>query len=106
MTDSHKWVAGHGRPATHDVVVIGGGAAGLSAALALGRARRRLTVVDAGAPRNAPAAHMQGFLSRDGMPPLELVAAGRDEVRRYGVEVIEDQVHEIEPGFSINLASV
>jgi cation diffusion facilitator CzcD-associated flavoprotein CzcO len=52
----------------YDVVVVGGGAAGLSAALVLGRARRRMAVVDAGAPCNAPAAHMQGFLSRDGMP--------------------------------------
>ena len=50
----------------YDVVIIGGGAAGLSAALVLSRARRRVLVVDAGAPRNAPAAHMHGFLSRDG----------------------------------------
>ena len=72
MADRSTWVAGHGRPATHDVVVVGGGAAGLSAALVLGRARRqRVAVIDAGAPRNAPAAHMQGFLSRDGMPPPE-----------------------------------
>ena len=47
-----------------DVFVIGGGAAGLSAALVLGRARRAVAVVDAGRPRNAPAAHMQGYLSR------------------------------------------
>ena len=53
----------------YDVAVVGGGAAGLSAALVLARARRGVVVVDAGAPRNAPAAHMQGFLSRDGMPP-------------------------------------
>ena len=57
------------------MVVVGGGAAGLSAALVLGRARRRVAVVDAGAPRNAPAAHMHGFLSRDGMPPADLLAA-------------------------------
>ena len=64
---------------TYDVAIVGGGAAGLSAALVLGRARRRVVVVDAGAPRNAPAAHMQGFLSRDGMPPADLLAsrAGR-----------------------------
>jgi thioredoxin reductase len=69
---------------TYDVLVIGGGAAGLSASLVLSRARRSVLVVDAGAPRNAPAAHMQGFLSRDGMPPAELLAAGRAEVTGYG----------------------
>ena len=53
----------------YDVVVVGGGAAGLNGALMLARSRRSVVVVDAGAPRNAPAAHMQGFLSRDGMPP-------------------------------------
>jgi glycine/D-amino acid oxidase-like deaminating enzyme len=53
----------------YDVVIVGGGAAGLSAALVLSRARRAVAVVDAGAPRNAPAAHMHGFLSRDGLPP-------------------------------------
>ena len=88
---------------TYDVVVVGGGAAGLSAALVLGRARRRIAVVDAGAPRNAPAAHMQGFLSRDGMPPADLLAAGRAEVTGYGVELIADQVAVIEPGFSVRL---
>jgi thioredoxin reductase len=50
-------------------VVVGGSAAGLSAALVLSRARRSVLVVDFGAPRNAPAAHMHGFLSRDGLPP-------------------------------------
>ena len=90
---------------TYDVVVVGGGAAGLSAALVLGRARRRVAVVDAGTPRNAPAAHMQGFLSRDGMPPSDLLAAGRAEVRNYGVELIEDTVVEITPGFTLRLGS-
>jgi len=51
----------------YDVLVVGGGAAGLSAALVLARARRSVVVVDAGAPRNAPAAHLHGFLSRDGL---------------------------------------
>ena len=73
----------------YDVVIVGGGAAGLSAALVLGRARRRVAVVDGGAPRNAPAAHMHGFLSRDGMPPADLLAAGRDEAAAYGVEFID-----------------
>jgi thioredoxin reductase len=89
---------------SYDVVVVGGGAAGLSAALVLGRARRRVAVVDAGAPRNAPAAHMQGFLSRDGMSPADLLAAGRVEVTGYGVELVEDQVVGIEDGFMVRLA--
>jgi thioredoxin reductase len=67
-----------------DVVIIGGGAAGLSAALVLARARRRVLVVDSRTPRNGPAAHMHGFLSRDGMPPRDLLAVGRAEVEGYG----------------------
>jgi thioredoxin reductase len=90
---------------TFDVVVVGGGAAGLNAALVLGRARRRVAVVDAGQPRNAPAAQMYGFLSRDGMPPTDLLAAGRAEVKRYGVEVIDDQVTEIDGAFDVRLGS-
>jgi thioredoxin reductase len=89
---------------SYDVAIVGGGAAGLSAALVLGRARRRVAVVDAGEPRNAPAAHMQGFLSRDGMPPAELLAAGRAEVRGYGVDLVDDRVLGIETGFTLRLA--
>ena len=82
---------------THDdVIVIGGGAAGLSAALVLTRARRTVTVVDAGAPRNAPAAHMQGFLSRDGLEPRRLLAIGRDEVAGYGGVILDGTVAGIE----------
>jgi thioredoxin reductase len=88
----------------YDVVVVGGGAAGLSAALVLGRARRHVAVVDAGSPRNAPADHMHGFLSRDGLAPKELLATGRAELQAYGVEVIEDDVVEAEPGFVVRLA--
>ncbi|GAA2311951.1 NAD(P)/FAD-dependent oxidoreductase [Streptomyces hawaiiensis] len=80
------------------VVVIGGGAAGLSAALVLGRARHRTLVVDAGEPRNAPAAHMQGYLTRDGMPPAEFLALGREEIARYGVELVRDRVAEVARG--------
>jgi thioredoxin reductase len=90
-------------PVPYDVVVVGGGAAGLSAALVLGRARRRVAVVDAGSPRNAPAEHMQGFLSRDGMPPADLLAHGRAEVSAYGVELIADRVEMIETGFLVRL---
>jgi len=88
-----------------DVVVVGGGAGGLSAALVLVRARRAVVVVDAGAPRNAPAAHLHGFLSRDGMPPRELLAAGRAEVSGYGGRLIDDTVVAIDPGFQVRLAN-
>ena len=75
-----------------DVVVIGGGAAGLSGALMLTRSRRSVLVIDAGEPRNAPAEGVHGFLSRDGMNPFELLELGRAEVRRYGGEVISGRV--------------
>lgn len=70
-----------------DVVVIGGGAAGLSAALMLGRARRRVLVIDAGEPRNRFAEHMHGVLGHDGLSPWELVRRGREEVAGYGVNL-------------------
>lgn len=92
----------------YDVVVVGGGAAGLSAALVLGRARRRTLVIDAGEPRNAPAAHMQGFLTRDGMSPAEFLAVGRREIAAYGVERTEGLVTAAAPdgddGFALALA--
>jgi hypothetical protein len=65
----------------YDVVVVGGGAAGLSGALTLARALRSVLVVDAGSPRNAPAAGVHNYLGREGMPPGELLAQGRREVR-------------------------
>ncbi|MFJ5837379.1 NAD(P)/FAD-dependent oxidoreductase [Streptomyces shenzhenensis] len=68
----------------YDVVVVGAGPAGLSAALMLGRARRSVLVIDEGRPRNAPAEHMYGFLSRDGVAPGDLLEAGRREVESYG----------------------
>ncbi len=89
---------------TYDVAVIGGGAAGLSAALVLGRARRKVAVIDAGTPRNAAATHLQGFISRDGMAPDELLARGREEVIGYGVDVVEDRVTAIDLGFVIRRA--
>ncbi|GAA1752045.1 NAD(P)/FAD-dependent oxidoreductase [Agromyces humatus] len=70
-----------------DVIIIGGGSAGLSAALQLGRSRRSVLVLDSGAPRNRFAPHMHGVLGRDGWSPLDLLAAGRDEVERYGVVI-------------------
>ncbi|MFJ2006209.1 NAD(P)/FAD-dependent oxidoreductase [Streptomyces chartreusis] len=92
---------------SYEVVVVGGGAAGLSAALVLGRARRRTLVVDAGEPRNAPAAHMQGYLSRDGMSPAEFLAVGREEIARYGVELVRDRAVDVtrDGDFTVALAS-
>lgn len=87
-----------------DVLVVGGGAAGLTAAVVLARAGRAVAVVDAGAPRNAPAAHMHGFLSREGMPPADLLVAGRAEAAGYGAALIEGTVAAIDPGFLIGLA--
>ncbi|MGX1268485.1 NAD(P)/FAD-dependent oxidoreductase [Streptomyces phaeoluteigriseus] len=91
---------------SYEVIVVGGGAAGLSAGLVLGRARRRTLVVDAGEPRNAPAAHMQGYLSRDGMSPAEFLATGREEIARYGVELVRDRAVDATRGedFTVTLA--
>jgi thioredoxin reductase len=80
---------------TYDVAIIGGGAAGLSAALVLARAGRAVVVVDDGQPRNAPAAHMHGFLSRDGFPPGELLDLGRAEVTSYGARMLEGTATEL-----------
>lgn len=66
-----------------DVIIVGGGPAGLSAALVLGRCRRRVLVCDAGAPRNASSRHLHGFLTRDGINPMELLSIGRDQLRPY-----------------------
>lgn len=84
------------QPARYDVIVVGGGAAGLSSALALARARRSVLVIDAGEPRNAPAAHVHNYLGREGTPPQELLAIGRREVTGYGGEVVTDRVTRIE----------
>jgi thioredoxin reductase/SAM-dependent methyltransferase len=75
-----------------DVAVVGGSAAGLAAALQLGRQRRSVIVVDSGEPRNAPAAHMHSYLGHEGQPPAELTTIGREEVRTYGGEVLDGRV--------------
>lgn len=92
---------------SYDVVVAGGGAAGLNGALMLARSRRSVLVIDAGQPRNAPAEGVHGLLARDGMPPAELVALGREEVRRYGGQVVTGEITEAvrdEDGFTLGLA--
>lgn len=72
----------------YDVIIVGGGPAGLSAALVLGRCRRNVLVVDEGEPRNRWALHLHGYLTRDGMNPRDFLRCGREEIRRYGVEFI------------------
>ncbi|MFL6053490.1 MAG: NAD(P)/FAD-dependent oxidoreductase [Actinoallomurus sp.] len=91
----------------YDVVVVGGGAAGLSGGLTLARSRRSVVVIDAGSPRNAPAAGVHGFLSRDGIPPAELLERGRAEVRGYGGQVVPGEVDAVardDDGFVVTLA--
>jgi thioredoxin reductase len=89
---------------TWDVIVIGGGAAGLSAALVLGRARREVLVVDAGSPSNAPAHGIGGLLGQDGRPPADFYADARRELEQYpSVEVRAGQVVNGEPGFRLGL---
>ena len=79
-------------PVDVDVVVVGGGGAGLSAATVLARSRRSVVVVDAGHPRNAPAAGVHAFLGHDGLPPGELLARGRAELASYGSVVVDGTV--------------
>jgi thioredoxin reductase len=77
----------------YDVIIIGGGPCGLSAALALGRCRRRTLVIDSGSFRNAPAEKMYGFLSRDATPPTEFLAEGRRQLEMYPtIEYIHETV--------------
>jgi thioredoxin reductase len=82
--------------ARYDVVIVGGGPAGLSAALALGRARRRVLLCDAGERRNARATHIHNFVTRDGTPPTDFRAVGRDQLTTYrNVELKQERVDAI-----------
>jgi thioredoxin reductase len=79
----------------YDVVIIGGGPAGLSAALVLGRCRRRVLVCDSGEYRNAASHGLHAFLTRDGILPADLRRLGREEILRYGVEMRETKVDDV-----------
>lgn len=99
----------------YDVVVVGGGAAGLNGAMMLGRSRRTVAVIDSGRPRNAPAAVVHGLFGHDGTPPDVLLDTGRAEVRTYGGHVVAGEVVAATPtddstgtgagtGFTVTLA--
>lgn len=82
---------------TYDVVVVGGGPAGLQAALTLGRARKRVLLCDAGPPRNAAAVHVQNFVTRDGTPPREFRRIAREQLARYpNVEIVDQRVEAVD----------
>ena len=88
---------------------MGGGAAGLSAAIVLGRARRNVLLIDAGLPRNAPARAMHGFLSREGIDPNELLEIARSQLARYAnVSIVADRASDARldaGGFVVTCAS-
>ena len=94
-------------PYVYDTVIVGGGPAGLSAALILGRCRRRVLLCDTGTPRNSRARALHGFLTRDGVPPLDLLAMGHEELKPYGIESRRIAVTGITPSseaFHVQLA--
>lgn len=81
---------------SYDVVIVGGGPGGLAAALALGRARKRVLLADAGVRRNAAAQHIHNFVTRDGTPPAEFRAVGRQQLLSYpSVEVRDVSVEAV-----------
>jgi thioredoxin reductase len=97
---------GAGRDTDYDVIIVGGGPAGLSAALILGRCKRRVLVCDDGNPRNAASHASHGVFTRDGTPPAELLRLGREQLEPYGVELWNVHVADaraMEGGFEVML---
>ncbi len=91
----------------YEIAVVGGGPAGLAAALVLGRMRRQVALIDSGDPRNAPSHQAHGFLTRDGASPNELRQVGRAQLRPYQVTVCDDRVDSInrsDEGFLLHLS--
>ena len=98
----------HKANSAYDTIIVGGGPAGLNAALILGRCRRRVLLCDSGNPRNAVSRHMHCFLTRDGTPPGEVRRLGREQLEPYeGVEVRDVCVVDagrVDEGFEVTLA--
>lgn len=78
----------------YDVAIVGGGPAGLSAALVLGRATRSVVVFDSGQPRNRAARAIHGYLTRDGITPSQFIAQARADLRPYRVDIVEREVRQ------------
>ena len=99
----------HATDPLYDVVIAGGGPAGLAAALALGRGRKRVLLCDAGPPRNAAAARVHNFVTRDGTPPAEMRRIAREQLAPYPkVAVADVRVERVEGeagAFEVHLAT-
>ncbi|MCU7496503.1 MAG: NAD(P)/FAD-dependent oxidoreductase [Ignavibacteria bacterium] len=88
----------------YDVIIIGGGPAGLNAAIVLGRSRRRVLICDSGRPRNFKAKFMHGYLTRDGIKPLEFLRLGSEELKRYDIKKCQMEISSVIPhtqGFEV-----